>query len=54
MTTTETTIRARLGSRYYRLSERLTPDKPKWLHRLICSHCRGLDAYAGAQARTRR
>lgn len=38
----------------YRISERLTPRRPGRLHRLVCSHCRGLDRYATQQERARR
>ena len=38
----------------YRISERLTPRRPEWLHRLVCSHCRGLDRYVAQQERARR
>ena len=26
----------------YRIQERLTPSRPRWLHRLTCSHCRSM------------
>lgn len=42
------------SKRVYRISERLTPARPKWVHRLVCSHCRGLDRYAARLERARR
>jgi hypothetical protein len=38
----------------YRISERLTPGRPKWLHRLLCSYCRGISKWCRQQERDRR
>ena len=35
----------------YIISERLTPSRPKWLHLLVCSHCRGIGRWLREQQR---
>ena len=35
----------------YIISERLTPARPKWLHLLVCSHCRGISRWCREQQR---
>ena len=37
----------------YIISERLTPSRPKWLHLLTCSHCRGISRWCREQQRER-
>lgn len=42
-----------LGMWSYRIQERLTPNRPKWLHILICSHCHGIAKWCRQQRRER-
>jgi hypothetical protein len=38
----------------YRIGERMTPGRPEWLHRAVCSHCRGISRWCRQQERERR
>ena len=42
-----------LGMWSYRIQERLTPNRPKWLHLLMCSHCHGIAKWCRQQRRER-
>jgi hypothetical protein len=42
-----------LGMWSYRIQERLTPARPKWLHIALCSHCHGISRWCREQRRQR-
>ena len=37
----------------YRVNQRLTPNRPRWLHLLMCTHCHGIKKWCRQQVRER-